>query len=84
MFKNCVGARWPQSPHAILTAPNFLCMSSGQVQGPRHQRALGHASKTVGEYGIAYEPGCGCCSTKPSRLAKQAAARKAFRFHGLG
>jgi hypothetical protein len=30
-----------------------------------------NAPSSVGEYKASHGPGCGCCSTRPSRLGKQ-------------
>jgi putative FmdB family regulatory protein len=49
-----------ESPRAILTAPNFFCMSSDKRKAHATNERSANAPK-----------GCGCCSTKPSRLVKQ-------------
>ena len=79
----CLG----ESPRVILTAPNFLCMPSDKrkahagnerslsdlVAGdPTGNERSANAPRTVAEFKASHRPGCGCCSTRPSRIVKQA------------
>ncbi len=59
------------SPRVILTAPNFLCMSSDRRKALATNEKSRHAPQTLGEYKASHGPGCGCCSgsaKKPARL----------------
>ena len=60
-----------ESPRVILTAPNFFCMPSDKRKAHATNERSANAPKTVGEYKASHGPGCGCCSTRPSRLVKQ-------------
>ena len=60
-----------ESPRVILTAPNFFCMPSDKRKAHATNERSASAPKTVGEYKASHGPGCGCCSTKPSRLVKR-------------
>jgi putative FmdB family regulatory protein len=60
-----------EAPRVILTAPNFFCMPSDKRKAHATNERSANAPKTVGEYKASHGPGCGCCSTKPSRLVKQ-------------
>ena len=59
------------SPRGDPDRAEFLLHAVGQAQGARHQRTQPHAPKTLGEYKASHGPGCGCCSTKPSRLVNK-------------
>jgi len=59
------------SPRVILTAPNFFCMPSDKRRAHATNERSANAPKTLGEYKASHGPGCGCCSTKPSRLVKR-------------
>jgi putative FmdB family regulatory protein len=59
------------SPRVILTAPNFSCMTAASRKAHATNERSASAPKTLGEYKASHGPGCGCCSTKPSRLVKQ-------------
>jgi hypothetical protein len=41
------------------------------LRRPVSARAFSQRAQDLGEYKAAHGPGCGCCSTKPSRLVKQ-------------
>src|ERR1700735_2687157 len=58
------------APRVILTAPNFLCMPSDRRKAIVTNERSSHAPKTLAEYKASHGPGCGCCSTRPSRLVK--------------
>ena len=60
-----------ESPRVILTAPNFFCMPSDKRKAHATNERSAHAPKTVDQYKASHGPGCGCCSTKPSRLVKK-------------
>jgi len=49
----------------------FFCMPSDKRKAHATNERSANAPKTVGEYKASHGPGCGCCSTKPSRLVKQ-------------
>jgi hypothetical protein len=67
------------SPRVILTAPNFFCMPSDKRKAHATNERSANAPKTLGEYKASHAPGCGCCSTKPSRLvAKSKSGGKSF------
>src|SRR5258708_5599468 len=59
------------SPRVILPAPNFFCMPSNKREAHATNERSANAPKTVSEYKALHAPGCGCCSTRPSRLVKQ-------------
>jgi putative FmdB family regulatory protein len=59
------------SPRAILRAPNFFCMPAERRKAHATNERSANAPKTLGEYKTSHGPGCGCCSTKPSRLVKK-------------
>jgi putative FmdB family regulatory protein len=61
-----------QAPRVILTAPNFFCMPSDKRKAHATNERSANAPKSLGEYKASHGPGCGCCSTRPSRLVKQA------------
>jgi putative FmdB family regulatory protein len=56
------------SPRAILTAPNFFCLSSDKRKAHATNERSANAPRTVDQYRASHGPRCGCCSTKPSRL----------------
>ena len=49
----------------------FLLHALGQAQGDAINERSAHAPKTLAEYKASHGPGCGCCSTKPSRLVRK-------------
>jgi len=59
------------SPRAILRAPNFFCMPAERRKAHATNERSANAPKTLGEYKASHGAGCGCCSTKPSRLVKK-------------
>jgi putative FmdB family regulatory protein len=59
------------SPRAMLTAPNFFCMSSDRRKAYATNERNANAPKTLGEFKASHAPGCGCCSGKPSRTVKE-------------
>ena len=59
------------APRVILTAPNFFCMPSDKRKAIAVNERSAHAPKTLAEYKASHGPGCGCCSTKPSRLVRK-------------
>ena len=68
-----------ESPRAILTAPNFFCMSSDKRKAHATNERSANAPRTVDQYKAAHGAGCGCCSGKPSRLVtKSKSGAKGF------
>ena len=69
-----------EAPRAILTAPNFFCMSSDKRKAHATNERSSNAPKTVDQYKASHGPGCGCClSGKPSRLVtKTKSGAKSF------
>lgn len=59
------------SPRAILRAPNFLCMPADKRKAIAVNERSANAPKTLDQYKASHGAGCGCCSTKPSRLVKK-------------
>ena len=59
------------APRVILTAPNFFSMPSDKRKAIAVNEGSAHAPKTLAEYKDSHGPGCGCCSTKPSRLMRK-------------
>jgi putative FmdB family regulatory protein len=60
------------SPRVILTAPNFLCMSSDRRKAIATNERSANAPKTLDQYKASHGPGCGCCSgTKPKRAVNK-------------
>jgi len=59
------------SLRVILTAPNFFCMPSDKRKAYATNERSANAPKTVDQFKASHGPGCGCCSTKPSRLVKR-------------
>ena len=59
------------APRVILTAPNFFRMPSDKRKAIAVNEGSAHAPKTLAEYKASHGPGCGCCSTKPSRLVRK-------------
>ncbi|MEW6396102.1 MULTISPECIES: zinc ribbon domain-containing protein [unclassified Afipia] len=67
------------APRAILTAPHFSCMPASTRKSHAINERSANAPKTLGEYKAYHKPGCGCCSTKPSRLVtKSRSGAKGF------
>jgi putative FmdB family regulatory protein len=67
------------SPRIILTAPKFLCMPSDKRKAHAANERSTHAPKTLAEYKASHGPGCGCCSTNPSRpVRKMRTGAKSF------
>jgi len=62
-------------PMAECDAPQDCPQCTGMPAAARKAHATNersaNAPKTVGEYKASHGPGCGCCSTKPSRLVKK-------------
>ena len=59
------------SPRAILRAPNFFCMPADRRKAHATNERSANAPKTPDQYKASHGPGCGCCSSKPSRLVKK-------------
>jgi putative FmdB family regulatory protein len=59
------------SPRAILRAPNFFCMPAERRKAHATNERSSNAPKTLDQYKASHGAGCGCCSTKPSRLVKK-------------
>jgi hypothetical protein len=60
-----------EAPRVILTAPSFFCMSSDKRKAHATNERSANAPRTVAEYKTSHGPGCGCCSSKPSRLVRK-------------
>ena len=60
-----------ESPRVILTAPNFFCLPAATRKAHATNARSANAPGTVGEYKASHGPGCGGCSTKPSRLVSK-------------
>jgi len=68
-----------QAPRVILTAPRFSCMPAEKRKSHAINERSANAPKTLNEYKASHGPGCGCCSTKPSRLVtKTRSGAKSF------
>ncbi len=57
-----------EAPRVILTAPRFSCMPAEKRKSHAINERSANAPKTLNEYKASHGPGCGCCSSKPSRL----------------
>ena len=53
-------------------ATGVQLLSSGKRKAYARNERSANAPKTVAEYKASHGPGCGCCSTRPSRIVKQA------------
>jgi putative FmdB family regulatory protein len=67
------------SPRAWFTAPRLACMPAESRRAHSVNERSKHAPKTLDQYKASHAPGCGCCSSKPSRLvAKSKSGAKSF------
>ena len=55
----------------ILTAPHCSTLSTQSRLAHATNERSANAPKTVSEYKASHGAGCGCCSTKPSRLVNK-------------